>query len=163
MQSLEQLDQFTLTGLDNRNRYMELLEAGKENALKQVGGIYMDLNGLKRCNDCFGHAAGDALICRAADALNDVFPGEACRIGGDEFVVICCPVTQEKFEQQVEALRAALVRHQVDAAIGSFWQSLVEDLPAFLRAAARRRGGAAVFRGTLFFLSYFAASTSTPT
>ena len=80
----------------------------------------MDLNGLKRCNDCFGYAAGDALICRAADALNDVFPGEACRIGGDEFVVICCPVTQEKFEQQVEALRAALVRHQVDAAIGSF-------------------------------------------
>ena len=128
----------TLTGLDNRNRYMELLEEGKENALKQVGGIYMDLNGLKRCNDCFGHAAGDALICRAADALNDVFPGEACRIGGDEFVVICCPVTQEKFEQQVEALRAALVRHQVDAAIGSFWQSLVEDLPAFLREADDR-------------------------
>ena len=128
----------TLTGLDNRNRYMELLEAGKENALKQVGGIYMDLNGLKRCNDCFGHAAGDALICRAADALNDVFPGEACRIGGDEFVVICCPVTQGKFEQQVEALRAALVRHQVDAAIGSFWQSLVEDLPAFLREADDR-------------------------
>lgn len=128
----------TLTGLDNRNRYMELQEEGKENALKQVGGIYMDLNGLKRCNDCFGHAAGDALICRAADALNDVFPGEACRIGGDEFVVICCPVTQETFEQQVEALRAALVRHQVDATIGSFWQSLVEDLPAFLREADDR-------------------------
>ena len=48
----------------------------------------MDLNGLKRCNDCFGYAAGDALICRVADVLNDVFPGEACRIGGDEFVVI---------------------------------------------------------------------------
>ena len=59
-----------------------------------------------------------------------MFPGEACRIGGDEFVVICCPVTQEKFEQQVEALRAALV--------GSFWQSLVEDLPAFLREADDR-------------------------
>ena len=26
----------------------------------------MDLNGLKRCNDCFGYAAGDALICRVA-------------------------------------------------------------------------------------------------
>ena len=25
----------------------------------------MDLNGLKRCNDCFGYAAGDALICRS--------------------------------------------------------------------------------------------------
>ena len=158
----------------------------------------MDLNGLKRCNDCFGYAAGDALICRVADALNDVFLGEACRIGGDEFVVICCPVTQEKFEQQVEALRAALVRHQVDAAIGSFWQSLVEDLPPSSakpttgctgkkNARSAQRGprfrrtvldpiaynkqrppgdlpaGAAVFRGTLFFLPYFAASTSTPT
>ena len=45
---------------------------------------------------------------------------------------------RKKFEQQVEALRAALVRHQVDAAIGSFWQSLVEDLPAFLREADDR-------------------------
>ena len=97
----------------------------------------MDLNGLKRCNDCFGYAAGDALICRVADALNDVFPGEACRIGGDEFVVICCPVTQEKFEQQVEALRAALVRHQVDAAIGSFW-SVVGRRPARLPPRSRQ-------------------------
>lgn len=88
---------------------------------------------LKRCNDC-RLCGGDALICRVADALNDVFPRKPGCIGGNEFVVICCPVTQEKFEQQVEALRAALVRHQVDAAIGLFWQSLVEDLPASLRS-----------------------------
>ena len=35
-------------------------------------------------------------------------------------------------------LREALVRHGVDAAIGSFWQPLVEDLPAFLREADDR-------------------------
>lgn len=130
--------QDTLTGLDNRNRYMELLEAGKGLTLEQAGGIYMDLNGLKHCNDRLGHAAGDALICRAADALNEVFPGEACRIGGDEFVVICCPVTQERFEQQVADLRAALVRRDVDAAVGSVWEPVVEDLDAFLREADDR-------------------------
>ena len=130
--------QDTLTGLDNRNRYMELLEAGKGLTLEQAGGIYMDLNGLKHCNDRLGHAAGDALICRAADALNEVFPGEACRIGGDEFVAICCPVTQERFEQQVADLRAALARRDVDAAVGSVWEPVVEDLDAFLREADDR-------------------------
>lgn len=130
--------QDTLTGLDNRNRYMELLEAGKGIVLEQAGGIYMDLNGLKHCNDRLGHAAGDALICRAADALNEVFPGEACRIGGDEFVVICCPVSQERFEQQVADLRAALARRDVDAAVGSVWEPVVEDLDAFLREADDR-------------------------
>ena len=130
--------QDTLTGLDNRNRYMELLEAGKGIVLEQAGGIYMDLNGLKHCNDRLGHAAGDALICRAADALNEVFPGEACRIGGDEFVVICCPVTQERFEQQVADLRAALARRDVDAAVGSVWKPVVEDMDAFLHEADER-------------------------
>ena len=130
--------QDTLTGLDNRNRYMELLEAGKGLTLEQAGGIYMDLNGLKHCNDRLGHAAGDALICRAADALNEVFPGEACRIGGDEFVVVCCPVSQERFEQQVADLRAALARRDVDAAVGSVWEPVVEDLDAFLREADDR-------------------------
>ena len=127
-----------LTGLDNRNRYMELLEAGKGLSLEQAGGIYMDLNGLKHCNDRLGHAAGDALICRAADALNEVFPGEACRIGGDEFVVVRSPVAQERFEQQVADLRAALARRDVDAAIGSVWKPVVEDVAAFLHEADER-------------------------
>ena len=78
------------------------------------------------------------MICRAADALNEVFPGEACRIGGDEFVVICCPVSQERFEQQVADLRAALARRDVDAAVGSVWMPIVEDMDAFLREADDR-------------------------
>ena len=127
-----------LTGLDNRNRYMELMEAGKGLSLEQAGGIYMDLNGLKHCNDRLGHAAGDALICRAADALNEVFPGEAYRIGGDEFVVVRSPVAQERFEQQVADLRAALARRGVDAAIGSVWKPAVEDVAAFLHEADER-------------------------
>lgn len=127
-----------LTGLFNRNRYMEDLSGWGKAALTEIGGIYMDLNGLKHCNDRFGHEAGDALIRRTADALNEVFPGEGYRIGGDEFVVLRCPIGQEDFADKVHQLREALVRHGVDAAIGSFWQPLVEDLPAFLREADDR-------------------------
>lgn len=127
-----------LTGLFNRNRYMEDLSGWEKAALREIGGIYMDLNGLKHCNDRFGHEAGDALIRRTADALNEDFPGEGYRIGGDEFVVLRCPIGQEDFADKVHQLREALVRHGVDAAIGSFWQPLVEDLPAFLREADDR-------------------------
>lgn len=127
-----------LTGLSNRNRYMEDLSGWEKGTLREIGGIYMDLNGLKHCNDRFGHEAGDALIRRTADALNEVFPGEGYRIGGDEFVVLRCPIGQEDFADKVHQLREALVRHGVDAAIGSFWQPLVEDLPAFLREADDR-------------------------
>ena len=127
-----------LTGLANRNHYIEMVDSCGGRKLEQVGGIYMDLNGLKRCNDRFGHEAGDALIRRAADALNEVFPGKACRIGGDEFVVVLRPIPQEVFEAKVEQLRAALVRHGVSAAVGSVWKAEVEDMDSFLRDADDR-------------------------
>ena len=51
--------------------------------------ILLDINGLKRTNDDFGHDAGDELICAAANCINSVFAdkGSVYRIGGDEFVV----------------------------------------------------------------------------
>ena len=50
----------------------------------------MDLNGLKRANDSFGHVAGDELIRAAADCMKSSFSehGKVYRVGGDEFVVI---------------------------------------------------------------------------
>jgi diguanylate cyclase (GGDEF)-like protein/PAS domain S-box-containing protein len=53
--------------------------------------LYFDLDGLKRANDTFGHAAGDALIRDAADLLTASFReiDIVARIGGDELVVLC--------------------------------------------------------------------------
>lgn len=50
----------------------------------------MDINGLKHVNDSLGHAAGDELICAAADCMKSCFQnyGNVYRIGGDEFVII---------------------------------------------------------------------------
>lgn len=124
-----------LTQLSNRNRYIERMNRWRGMHLEQMGCVYMDLNGLKQCNDSRGHAAGDALIRRAADALNEAFPGQAYRIGGDEFVVLLCPIGQELFEQKVDQLRDALGRHQVSAAVGSVWHTTVEDIDVLLQEA----------------------------
>jgi two-component system, cell cycle response regulator len=48
-----------------------------------------DLNGFKRYNDTFGHAAGDALLTRLGTRLSEAAaPGSAYRLGGDEFCVL---------------------------------------------------------------------------
>ena len=77
-----------LTGLRNRRgltRFLDhLAETGRSFAV-----MHADLDGLKSVNDTMGHAAGDQLICRAADAMREVTrEGDiVARIGGDEFVM----------------------------------------------------------------------------
>jgi two-component system cell cycle response regulator len=52
--------------------------------------LLFDLDGFKRYNDTFGHAAGDALLARLGRRLADcVAPrGTAYRLDGDEFAVV---------------------------------------------------------------------------
>ena len=80
--------------------------------------LSMDVNGLKQVNDTRGHAAGDELICAAAETMKHSFAdiGRVYRIGGDEFVVI---VTGE-----LEALDARLQDFDVDVA---HWQGALVD------------------------------------
>ena len=59
--------------------------------------IVADLNGLKAANDQWGHAAGDALLRRAGEVLNEVIGKtlHAARIGGDEFAILM-PAADER-------------------------------------------------------------------
>ncbi len=123
-----------LTHLRNRNGYIESLNAWKQTKLEQAGCIYIDLNGLKQTNDRLGHEAGDQLICRLADILKDVFPQQAYRIGGDEFVVILPGIPEAEFAAKVQQLRAEL-QQKVSAAVGSVWERNPEDLEQMLRRA----------------------------
>lgn len=79
-----------LTGLQNRRAFEEEL---KRIALEQPENfsiVMLDLNGLKKANDTFGHDAGDELIKATATCLMESFVKEEriYRIGGDEFCVI---------------------------------------------------------------------------
>jgi diguanylate cyclase (GGDEF)-like protein/PAS domain S-box-containing protein len=82
-----------LTGLGN---YRQLHEAFVTTAkLSQRSGrpcalLVLDLDGLKKINDAYGHAAGSRALCRVADALRAECRAidTAARHGGDEFSVI---------------------------------------------------------------------------
>ena len=124
-----------LTGLYNRNRYIERLEAYKQVQDQQIGAIYIDLNGLKKVNDEQGHRAGDELIVRAAGTIAGIFAEDAYRVGGDEFVVILLDVSREDFARKTEQLRRQMQENGVDASIGGVWQASTENLEELLRRA----------------------------
>ena len=76
-----------LTGMFNRryfNAYMN------ENIKQPFYLMYIDLDHFKSINDNYGHDAGDAVLVRMAQLIDNFFPdGVNARLGGDEFGVIC--------------------------------------------------------------------------
>lgn len=101
-----------LTGLNNRVFHMERLERLKQDGPWPVSVLMIDLNDLKGVNDRFGHAAGDALLRRAAHALSATImpPGTASRIGGDEFAVLLPGTGEEQAAAVIHALEEAADR-----------------------------------------------------
>jgi diguanylate cyclase (GGDEF)-like protein len=79
-----------LTGLGNRRRLMDDLDAAVEDEDGDVLLVLFDLDGFKRYNDSFGHPAGDALLRRLGSQLGAAVAsgGRAYRVGGDEFCVL---------------------------------------------------------------------------
>ncbi len=94
----------TLTGLFNRNHFEHLVKKADIKSNLPISVIMGDLNGLKLMNDVFGHAAGDELLVRAAEAIKKVCREDEliARLGGDEFVILL-PKTQEQEAQQIMA------------------------------------------------------------
>lgn len=136
LQQLSFTDQ--LTGLYNRNRYNRTLQFWQEDCQNQVGILYIDLNGLKQTNDSRGHAAGDKLIRDAAGAMEQIFPGQAYRIGGDEFVVICQGIPEPEFRAQAEQLSAQAGKKGISLSMGLLWTPQCPDLSAALKEADAR-------------------------
>jgi diguanylate cyclase len=82
-----------LTGLSNRAEFEERLRAvfGRARHLDRPAAVMaIDLDRFKAVNDAAGHAAGDAVLCKVAEAcrlalrLSDIVG----RLGGDEFAII---------------------------------------------------------------------------
>ena len=118
-----------LTGLANRRRFIEELEA----TVYGDGGrpcavLMIDLDRFKEVNDSFGHSVGDDLLClvgpRLQGALQD---GDLlARMGGDEFAVLMPDADTMRAQQVATRLGAALreafvldgMSLHVDASIG---------------------------------------------
>jgi two-component system, cell cycle response regulator len=78
-----------LTGLGNRRRLLRDLDQAAESPHRRVLVLF-DLDGFKAYNDAFGHPAGDALLARLGQKLQEAAEpsGRAYRLGGDEFCVL---------------------------------------------------------------------------
>ena len=76
-----------LTKLLNRRAYEEELEKLNRSIPENLICVSMDLTGLKRVNDNYGHAAGDELISEAGRLITEAFGkyGKIFRTGGDEY------------------------------------------------------------------------------
>ena len=84
-----------LTGLRNRRSLMADLEESLPSATREesLALVLFDLDGFKEYNDAFGHPAGDRLLVRLGERLDDAVHGHgsAYRLGGDEFCVVLHP------------------------------------------------------------------------
>jgi diguanylate cyclase (GGDEF)-like protein len=89
--------------------------------------VILDLDGFKRLNDRFGHAAGDEILCDVAAALSHALRAQdtVARLGGDEF----CVLAPETDRGHVGAL-ARRIEHAVASATAG-----VDRLGASLGAA----------------------------
>ena len=83
-----------LTGLANRNAMYQQLHQAIARARRQRSSLallYLDLDGFKTVNDQLGHLIGDKVLYEASERLRDAVRESdvICRIGGDEFLLIC--------------------------------------------------------------------------
>jgi diguanylate cyclase (GGDEF)-like protein len=108
---LENATQDSLTGLANRREFERLLARELERS-SRYGEIFslafIDVDGFKALNDSQGHAAGDVLLRRGADTIQDACRASdvAGRIGGDEFAILLPQTNQFEAAALCERLRA---------------------------------------------------------
>ena len=90
----------TFSGIYNRNGFVQATESIFRDCITEKRDImlmFIDLDGLKKINDTFGHGVGDRAICNIADVLlqscndNEIY----CRFGGDEFIVFASDYTEQ--------------------------------------------------------------------
>jgi len=102
-----------LTGLPNRRSAMDQLEQAWSAASRSgqpIAVMVVDIDHFKHINDTYGHAAGDRVLREAAAILRASARREdsVCRIGGEEFLVICPNTDLNAAMQSAERLRANL-------------------------------------------------------
>jgi diguanylate cyclase (GGDEF)-like protein len=85
----------SLTGVGNRREAKRTIESLiRMPQSEPFGLVFIDLDGFKKINDAYGHAAGDAILREVGARLRaELRDGDkVCRLGGDEFICAIAPV-----------------------------------------------------------------------
>jgi two-component system cell cycle response regulator len=110
----------SLTGLPNRRYAMERLNQEWVRCLRDgrsLACIMVDIDHFKEVNDAYSHLVGDLVLCETAKVmregmrLSDVI----CRLGGEEFVILCPDADAGAAQACAERLRGRVEGNIIEA------------------------------------------------
>ena len=112
-----------LTGLANYREFMDRLEQEvrrAERSHRPFTVLLLDLDGLKRINDCHGHLAGNRALQRLAAVMNVHCRSTdlAVRYGGDEFALVMIDSDKGMAEQVAQRIKNGLRTEEGKPSIG---------------------------------------------
>ncbi|MDX1678881.1 diguanylate cyclase [Arsukibacterium sp.] len=134
-----------LTGLYNRRYLEETMKRELARSVRQakpLSVVALDADYFKKFNDQFGHDAGDKVLKEIAEQMRQVVrPSDlACRLGGEEFLLVMPDADTEIAIERAEQLRtriAAVVLHYQGRSLGHITVSLgVATAPIHAKSAA---------------------------
>jgi diguanylate cyclase (GGDEF)-like protein len=128
-----------LTGLGNRLAYENVLVPAMETpVVEECALILLDIDGLKKINDIYGHPKGDEALQRVAKVLKEEAKGAQviARIGGDEFALVVLDQDWLALEPKVKMLLEAVKAESSAHSQGSYELSFCVGI-AFKQADER--------------------------
>ncbi len=108
-----------LTGLYNRRAFYEtadLLFKTSQRTHESIALILMDIDYFKRVNDTFGHTAGDLVLTKISQILQQTIrDSDTCaRIGGEEFAIIFLSSSHNNAIQLAEKIRLVIANTPIE-------------------------------------------------
>lgn len=118
-----------LTGFPNRRYAMERMQqewAVSDRTKRALSCMMVDVDQFKQINDTWGHDVGDRMLQRTAAALKEALRAQdvVCRLGGDEFLVICPDTTLDAVLVGAERLRKAVASVEIEIPNGPLKSSV---------------------------------------
>lgn len=116
---VRQLDELAhqdpLVPIPNRRGFMRALEAAIARVSRygeSAAMLFVDIDGLKRINDSFGHQAGDESLRQVAAQLSSGVRKSDCvgRLGGDEFGILLVHATEDSAAETAQRLTGSIER-----------------------------------------------------
>ena len=120
-----------LTGLCNRRGFMAIAERQLKIGHRTGRGMllfFLDIDGMKRINDSFGHGEGDLTLKRTAKALKMTFRDSdvIARLGGDEFAVLAIEASDNgetairaRLGEDLKSVSAGETRYAINVSLGA--------------------------------------------